>query len=108
MRPYKPLYSEASPKEKPFAKIKDLEKFVLGLRELTKRNEHGKALVEIAKKLDYPIHAKKLELIDKMVDMEEHLPQFLGKYRDTVSKDLFKYVLRDYGPEVTKQLRGAI
>lgn len=64
-------------------------KDVKRINDLTDRNAHTQALAEVAKLLGMTKYVKILDLVEKITDLEGHLPMELSKYRIELSDILY-------------------
>jgi len=84
-----------------------LDKLVAQVEDLTDSNNHTGSLIAIAKGFKYTKFIKILDLIAKISDVENNMPEELNDYRNSISKQMYDFIKKDYGQDVYKKIYAA-
>lgn len=76
------------------------------IKKMTARNAHGEALEFLAKTIGFNKFAKIFEYINKIHDIEGHVPQKLGQYRDSISAEMNELALKQFGQDYLLVLKS--
>ena len=85
----------------------DTKQIVAKIAKLTDRNDHTRAVLELATFLNDTKSFKKLEAVDTINTIEGSMPSEISKYRDSILKDLMNKVKSKYGSDAAKEVNGA-
>jgi hypothetical protein len=75
---------------------------------LTDANNHTEASILVAKALGYKHLAKKYQLVAGLHKLEGSMPSNLGRYRDSLDKEMESQAKKDLSGDEYKRMRAAL
>ena len=85
----------------------DTKQIVAKIAKLTDRNDHTRAVLELATFLNDTKSIKKLQAVETIHTIEGSMPTEISKYRSSVLQDLMDKFAKKYGSAPAKELNGA-
>lgn len=82
----------------------DIKPVVKSIANLTDKNDHNQAAMELAKFIGDKTYIEQIAKIQKYHELKGSIPQSLIQYRTTVVGNLIQQAKNKYGEEVAKQL----
>jgi len=73
--------------------------FVARVADMTDYNDHGGAVLEVAKYFKLKKYVKIMSLVNEIHDIEESMPSELGRYRSTLLDQLLEFAKKNLDQE---------
>ena len=87
--------------------VRDTTEIIEKIANLTDRNNHTAAVIELATFLNNTKAVKLLHAIETIHDIEGSMPSEVSKYRSSILKDLTDKFKSKYGDDAAKELNKA-
>ncbi len=86
----------------------DIDKLVNQVADLTDRNQHTAAVIEIAWYFNQVNTAQILTHVEQIAALVGSMPPELLKYRDALTREILEAITRDHGQEGADRIQGAL